>query len=98
MATTASASPIRDPLPRIKPKRSASGAGRRRAQRLRFLVLAELLAQHAAHLADRAAVGECGADRHEQVAVAAGDVAKFLEPLRDRVLVAVLLERLEPID
>src|SRR3954449_11320340 len=60
------------------------------------LVFAEDLAHRAADLADRGFGGEGGADRVEQVAVAAGYVAQGLELGLDGRLVAGLLEGLEP--
>src|ERR1700754_1428728 len=59
------------------------------------LVFAEDVAHRAADLADRGVGGEGGADRVEEVAVAAGDLAEGLQFGVDRRLVAVLLEGLE---
>src|SRR5919205_1381592 len=59
------------------------------------LVFAEDLAHRAADLADRGVGFERGADRVEEVAVAAGDVAQGLELGLDLGLIAVLLEGLE---
>src|SRR3954454_13120731 len=59
------------------------------------LVFAEDLAHRAADLADRGVGGEGGADRAEEVAVAAGDVAEGIELGLDLGLIAVLLEGLE---
>ena len=60
------------------------------------LVFAEDVAHRAADLADRGVGGERGADRVQEVALAAGDVAQRLQLGLDRGLVAVLLEGLEP--
>src|SRR5665811_2622828 len=59
------------------------------------LVLAEDVAHRAAGLAERGSACEGGADRGEQVALAAGDVAQGLQLLLDRGLVAVRLELLQ---
>src|SRR3954468_16540087 len=64
--------------------------------RLRLRVLAELVAHHAADLAERGAGLERGAQRLEQIALAAADLAQLLEPAADRVLIAVRLELLQP--
>src|SRR6187549_4188955 len=55
-------------------------------------VLAEDVAHRAADLADRGAGGERGADRVQQVALAAGDVAQLVEALLDAGLIAGFLE------
>src|SRR5205807_1816113 len=62
-----------------------------------LLVLVELLAHHAACLADRGAVRQRGPDRVEQVAVALRHLAQLVQPPRHGVLVAVGLERGEPL-
>src|SRR4051794_7817698 len=60
------------------------------------LVFAEDVAQGAADLADRGVGGQGGADRVQQVALAAGYVAQRLELGLDGRLLARLLERLQP--
>src|SRR5215211_5240905 len=65
---------------------------------LRLRVLPELLPHHAADLAERAARLERGAHWLEQVDVASAGGSQLLEGARDRRLVAILLERLEPLD
>src|SRR5207244_12154262 len=93
--------------PRPRPRRpvissapSASGAGYDgpRAAGLGLLVLPELVAKHAADLADRAALAARRAHRDQQVALPAGYLTQLVEPLRNAVVVAVLLERLQPLD
>src|SRR3954447_1885759 len=64
----------------------------------RLLVLAELLAHDAAHLADRGVRLQGRADRLEQVAAAVGDRAQLFEPGLQLVVVAVLLEGRQPLD
>src|ERR687897_877416 len=71
---------------------------RARCARSRFRVLAELLAHHAADLAERAAVRQRRAHRLEQVARAAAGLAQLGESRLDGVLVAILLEGLEALD
>src|SRR5205823_1157455 len=71
---------------------------RPRAAGLGLLVIPELDAQHAADLADRAALGERRAHRHQQVALPAGHLTELVEPLGHCVVVAVLLERLQPLN
>ena len=71
---------------------------RERARCAPLPVLAELLAHDAAHLAERTAVLQRRAHRLEQVARAAARLAQLGEPRLDGVLVALLLEGLEPLD
>src|SRR5438552_2441708 len=61
----------------------------------RRLVLAELLAHHAADLAQRGVVAERVPERIEQVPVAAADLAELLEAPAHKLLVPVLFEALE---
>ena len=63
-------------------RRTATPIPRRRLEERAALVLAEDVAHRAADLADRGVGGERGADRVQQVAVAAGDLAQLLEPGR----------------
>src|ERR1700753_2535685 len=80
---------------------STSAWSRRRAcwsERLEegaALVFAEDVAHRAADLAQRGVGGERLADRVQQVAVAAGDVAQALQLRLDRGLIAALLEGLQ---
>src|SRR5437773_1930546 len=60
---------------RIPPKRIRAGYG---DPALRLLVLAELLAEHAAYLADRPALGQHSPDRYEQVSVPARRLPQLL--------------------
>src|SRR5215212_2127296 len=62
------------------------------------LVSAEHVAHRAADLAHRGAVLQRLADRRQQVAVAACRLSQLLEPGVDELLVAVRLERLQPLD
>src|SRR5204863_8741088 len=62
------------------------------------LVLAEHVAHRPARLADRGPVAERVPDRVEQVAVAAGDLAKLVEASVHGHLVAGLLESLQALD
>src|SRR5829696_5919578 len=63
-----------------------------------FGVLAELVAHHAADLAQAGALLERSAHRDEQVLAAAACGAQLLEPGSHRLLVAVGLERLEALE
>src|SRR5215212_6456221 len=62
------------------------------------LVLAEDVPHRAADLPDRARVLERLADRRQEVLVTAGGAAQLLQPLVGELLVAALLERLQPLD
>src|SRR5919204_1723145 len=94
MPSTANARPIQHRLPPIRwnvPDVWCAGRGRwwpaaGLRDRSGLLVLPELLAHHAADLADRAVLGERRSDRYQQVAVAASDLTQLVEPPVDRVL------------
>ena len=77
-------------------KRDQEGPWRPPLEEGAALVFAEHVAHRAADLADRGVGGEGGADRVQEVAVAAGDVLERLQLGLDARLVAVLLESLEP--
>src|SRR5438445_1996284 len=80
----------RGTLPNRRPRIPARWPRTSPSERRR--VLAEHVAHRPAHLAERAAVLQCRADRQEEVARTARHLAQLLQVLLDERLVAVGLE------